>query len=111
MEFASQPDEAETEGDFRLESGAYVAFVSVAGFQPGELKVDVAGQTVTVEGRRPGSGVGRRLELPADADPRYLTATLADGFLCLRTCRQPVWRRRVPIECDHGLYHGGAGVS
>lgn len=111
MAFASDRDDAATKADFHQKAEAFLASVPAAGFEPRELEVEVAGHTVTVRGRRPGTAFGRQLHLPADADPDDLTASLDHGVLCLRARREPALRRPVPVEESHGLFHSEAAAS
>jgi hypothetical protein len=102
MAFGSYQEGARVRSDFREEGGAFLATIPVPTFAAYQLDVIVAGHLVSVRGEGTRTAFRRSLDLPADADPDYVTASLTEGVLELRAPRKISLPHQVWVEASDG---------
>jgi hypothetical protein len=102
MAFGSYQEGARVRSDFREEGGAFLATIPVPTFAAYQLDVIVAGHLVSVRGEGTSTAFRRSLDLPANADPDYVTASLTDGVLELRAPRKISLPHQVWVETSDG---------
>jgi HSP20 family molecular chaperone IbpA len=94
------------------ETGEYVIEFDVSDFELSELRVEVVGSCVVVQGDQledeeagqpfcVHERVEESVRLPDDVDPDRITAVYGNGTLELHARRRNVARRRVPITRNH----------
>lgn len=97
--------------DSCLKDGEHVVRAELPGFSPEEIEVNVAGNTLTIQGERKveeKDQASRRrfsqtLTLPEGVDPEKVKATLTHGLLEIRMPASPrLVGKKIPVEVGSG---------